>query len=356
LFLSALLGCSNKSPPTPTGGSSAPPFAKSTVGEHSDKQDPCSLLDPKEVEAVLGAPLAVPPFRSFEGALDPLPTGKDCVYETDQFRHISLHVEFSGGVQTWSMSLGTVKGLMKGGAGNAEIANTVKKTFKVDEGTEMSGEWDEASLMPLTCCTFATLRGDQFISIDFTASRTTLRQAAGLADAAYKRIDHPLNIDGASAVAAAKGLDKTRPQPVDACSILNRTEVEAIVGPLTAAPRATSKTECAYMLQPEFDTPVEADLQISWRGGYSTLRSDRYVAGIGGSAVNPIASGTSAAPPAGQEMKAQVPDPDETVGPAGMGVAAVKRDVLVKIAGSMSNSPEDKAKQKALIEAVMQKI
>lgn len=101
---------------------SAPPFAQSASSE-PDQNDPCSLLEPKEVEAALGAPLAVPPYRS------------------------------SGG------PFGATPGL----------------------------------------------RGDQLITIDFTASPATLRQAAMLVDSAYKRIAKPLKIDGGASVEAAKG-------------------------------------------------------------------------------------------------------------------------------------------------------
>ena len=62
----ALLGCSHKA--APASAQAPPPFATSPVAEENfDKQDPCNLLDPKEVEAVLGAPLAVPPYRSGNG-------------------------------------------------------------------------------------------------------------------------------------------------------------------------------------------------------------------------------------------------------------------------------------------------
>ena len=132
---------------------------------------------------------------------------------------------------------GMVKGLMKSGGGSADIAHNAKRNFRLDDGTELAGEWDEASLMPMNCCIFLALRGDQLITMDFTASTATLRQAAGLVDSAYKRIDQPLRIDGGAGVAAAKALDKTRPQPVEVCSLLARADVEAILGKLASDPK-----------------------------------------------------------------------------------------------------------------------
>lgn len=55
---SLVLGCSHKAPPA---AALAPTAQSDDSG--SNNPDPCSLLEPKEVEAVLGAPLAVPPFE-----------------------------------------------------------------------------------------------------------------------------------------------------------------------------------------------------------------------------------------------------------------------------------------------------
>src|SRR5580765_3416060 len=115
LACGALLGCSHKSEPasaTTTGATPPPPFAKSPPEESYEKEDPCNLLDPKEVEAVLGAPLAVPPYRSGNGTVSPTPDGDTCIYETAGFRYIALDVTYEGGTQAYSMT-GMVKGLMK---------------------------------------------------------------------------------------------------------------------------------------------------------------------------------------------------------------------------------------------------
>jgi hypothetical protein len=371
-LVSAFLGCSNKASPPPAtasiapsaGGSIAPPFAKSSEFEQYDKQDPCSLLDPKEVEAVLGAPLAVSPYRS-NGVGDPVPTGKTCIYETDKFRYISLDVEFSGGAQIYSMTLGMLNGLVKSGGGNAEIANNVKKNFKLDDGTEMSGEWDEASLTPMSCCIFNAMRGDQLITLDFTASPAPLRQAATLVDSAYKRIEHPLKIDGGAAVAAARALEKTRPQPVDVCSILTRAEVEAIIGPLHTDPVSHGTQGCTYEAPPQQGLAQQYEVEVRWRGGYADWRSDQHVAKIGGAALAQMAEDANkralpqavkdaaAAPyePGSSATAAPGADPAEAVTNTGLHLAAVKRDVQVSVASRFVDA--DKAK--ALIAAVLRK-
>jgi hypothetical protein len=367
-LISALLACSQHTPPPPTSsGAPPPPFAKSGFEQFS-QQDPCNLVNPKEVEAALGAPLAVPPYRSANATVDPTPSGESCVYETANFRYITLDVTYEGGSKVYSMT-SMVKNLMKSG-GNADIHNNVKKNFKLDDGTELAGEWDEASLTPLNCCIFSALRGDQLITIDFTASPATLRQAALLVDSAYKRMDHPLKIDGGAAVAAARALDKTRPHPVDVCSILTRDEVEAIIGKLTAEPVSRGKDSCTYELPAQQGVPQQYEVVVHWRGGYADSRSEQHVSKIGGAAIGQIAddvakqmgatpppraqndssdaaaAGAAAPPAAGPSA-----DPAESVTNTGLHLAAVKRDVRVSVAGNFVES----AKAKALVGAVLQK-
>lgn len=367
LLGAALLGCSKSPPATPAStGAPPPPFAKGPTEETFDKQDPCNLLEPKEVEAVLGVPLATPPYRSANATFDPTPSGSACVYEAANFRYITLEVTYEGGAQQYSMS-GMVKGLMKGGGGNADIANNVKKNFKLDDGTELTGEWDEASLMTMNCCIFQALRGDQLITIDFTATPATLRQAATLIDSAYKRMDQPLRIDGGGGVTAAKTLDKTRPHPVDACSLLTRDEVEKIIGKLASDPVAHKETGCTYNLpQPPNSPPVQYDVEIRWRGGYYQWRSDRYVTKIGMGAVGQMAADVAAKmghplpehpteksnPDATESTEGAPGDPAESVSDNGMHFVIVKKDVQV----SVNDRFVDKDRAQALAAAVAARI
>ncbi len=368
LIAAGLCGCSQHSPSSTqaSGAPPPPPFAQSKE-EIYDKQDPCNLLDPKEVEAVLGAALAVPPYRAGNGTSDPRPSGNECVYETANFRYLTLEVTYRGGAQQYSM-MGMVKGLLKGGAGKEDVANNVKKNFKLDDGTELTGEWDEATLIPMTCCIFAALRGDQLITIDFTATAATLRQAATLVDGAYKRMDHPLQIDGGGGVAAAKALDQKRPHPVEACSLLTRAEVEAILGALAADPIGHGQNGCTYKLPtPPQSVPLSYDLEIRWRGGYSQWRTDRHVSRIGMAAVMQTAAdvakemnGPLAERPAEKSNPDQKEtsdsgapgDPAESVSDTGLSFAVVKKDVQV----SVNDRFVDRQRAKALVAAVAGRI
>lgn len=368
LIAVALCGCSRQSAspaPPPGGAPPPPPFATSNEPTY-DKEDPCNLLDPKEVEAVLGASLATPPYRSGNGTFNPTPSGDACVYETANFRYITLEVTYEGGAQQYSMT-GMVKGLLKAGGGKEDIANNVKKNFKLDDGTELTGEWDEASLTAMNCCIFNALRGDQLISIDFTATPATLRQAATLVDSAYKRLEQPLKIDGGGGVAGAKALDKTRPQPVDACSLLTRAEVEAILGKLEADPVGKGQDYCHYKLPtPPNSVPLEYDVAIRWRGGYYQWRSDRHVSRIALGAVAQTAADVAqqmgaplpdhpaekSNPDAQEPSEGAAGDPAESVSDNGQNFVVVKKDVQV----SVNDRFVDKERARALAAAVAAKI
>src|SRR5512135_3853953 len=97
LLCAVLAGCGGKPSPSaghvPAGSSEQPPMAQSDTDEfHHD--DPCSLLDPKEVEAVLGGPLGTAPYRGSND--NPVPDGSDCVYRSANFQGITLSVDFDG--------------------------------------------------------------------------------------------------------------------------------------------------------------------------------------------------------------------------------------------------------------------
>jgi len=367
-----LLGCSSKTPApgaAQTAQSGAPPFAQGD-SENFDTDDPCSLLEPKEVEAVLGAPLGTPPFRG-SGPYDPAVDGDHCIYKTANFRYITLGVTFTGGAQAYSM-VNFGKKLLSG-ASDPNLNKAIKQSFKLDDGTELTGEWDEASLMPMNCCIFEALRGDQLIEIDFTGSSATLRQAASLIDAAFKRIDSPLKIDGGANVAAAAELEKHRMKPVNPCSLLTRAEVEAIIGKLIADPVAHGTDSCAYELPPVGIRQVY-ELHFTWRNGYYDWRQNGHVAEIAGGTVAKMsgdvvehqlqqelgaqtASGTRPASEAevtamlgGHEVAAN--DAWEKAADQGMGFAAVKKDVLVTI--DLRGVKESAARN--LVAAVMRKI
>lgn len=264
------------------GAGAVPPMAQSDTGEfHHD--DPCSLLTATEVEAAMRTRLGTPPYRG--SSTDPEADGSDCVYMTRNFQTVTLNVVFDGGQQAYHV--GDLAGnLIKGAKG--VVADQAKRIMVSEDGSEIAGEWDEAKLTPMNCCIFNALRGDQMITIDFTGSTMTLKQAAGLVDAAFKRIDKPLTLDGGANVAVADAFLKTRPRPKHACSVLAQSEVETIIGKLDAAPREDADT-CTYEL-PRLPgrLPRIYELAFAWRGGNYRLRSDLAASRMAGAALGGI--------------------------------------------------------------------
>jgi hypothetical protein len=371
-----------------SGASARPPMAQSDSAEfHYD--DPCSLLTPAEVEAAFGAPLGTAPYRGSD--IDPEPNGTDCTYQTANFQTITLSVTFDGGQQAYHIA-DFVGGLVKGS--NA-VNDQAKKAMVSEDGSEIAGDWDEAKLTPFNCCIFNALLADQMITIDFTGSTLTLKQAAGLVNAALKRLKKPLSLDGGANVAAARAFLKTRPRRMDPCSVLTQAEVEAIVGQLAAAPKAQGD-DCSYELpqQPGFP-PRIYDLQFDWSGGNYQFRQDLHAAGMAGAALGGMTiqtqtqvqvpntgAGGSGSPSSGTHTKevneiisvdeasrrstgetfsqaahltgkedAASAGPWERIANAGPGLEAVKKDVLVKI----GLYGVDKDRARALLAAAMNK-
>lgn len=203
-----------------------------------DGNDPCRLLSAAEAEAVLGAPLATAPYRSYGGIGDraglPLEGSDVCWYEAGNRRNLSVTLTRSNG--------GAV---MKG---VAQVTDTVEKNTKAkfQDGTELAGEWDEAKVM--NGSSFMALRGDSLVEIDTGGSEATPTQIGSLADAAIKRLEAPLPYDSSTGFKAAESFYAKRPASGDPCSLLSKADVEAVLGGAVQGEPApnSSGDECVY--------------------------------------------------------------------------------------------------------------
>ena len=97
----SIAACSGKPASGPAGTTAPPPMAQSDSNEPG-QEDPCSLIEPKEAEAALGAPLGTPPYRASNGT--PSVEGTDCVYQTANFHQIIISVDFTDGAQSYRMT------------------------------------------------------------------------------------------------------------------------------------------------------------------------------------------------------------------------------------------------------------
>ncbi|MES2885666.1 MAG: hypothetical protein V4709_12730 [Pseudomonadota bacterium] len=225
---------------TACGQKPAEPAAASAPATKAalDGNDPCRLLSAAEAEAVLAAPLAVAPYRSYGGIGDraglPLEGSDVCWYEAGNRRNLSVTLTRSNG--------GSV---MKG---VGQVTDTVEKNTKAkfQDGTELAGEWDEAKVMNGT--SFMALRGDSLVEIDTGGSEATPAQIGSLADAAIKRLEAPLPYDSSLSFKAAEAFYAKRPASGDPCSLLSKADVEAVLGgAVQGEPQANSSgDECIY--------------------------------------------------------------------------------------------------------------
>lgn len=339
--------------------------------------DPCSLLEPAEVEAVIGA-LAGPPFRTREASDDnqPFDTGDACVYETADFSSVRLAVTWTDGAMALK-AISLPGRILSGGMPDAPGKDAVAKNL-LPGGVQLAGEWDEA--MTLGCCRIFALRGDTMVSFDFRGWRDDLRAAAGLLDKALVRIERPLQIDGRAGNAAAAQRAAQRPAKRDACSLLTRADVEAILGPLLADPKpggSDGGAECVYRFTqaasrqsplgdaPEgfkgfvsgltggktgmVSGPVDVALTIYWTGGFRQLHDSQQVAGA--------AMGAFAGLP-GQPKRqvGKVEGPWAEAVQTSLAFTAVKKDVAVSVSTEPMLSNEQVELRRRLVVAAIGRI
>ncbi|MFO1467239.1 MAG: hypothetical protein U1F35_12520 [Steroidobacteraceae bacterium] len=323
-----LAACSKPGAPAPAtaANSRATPAADAhetiTEEEAEGEGAPCSLLEPKEVEAVLGEPLATPAFTRLP---DEKPRVAGCHYVGADLREVVVDVTWSGAAMIWKM-LGMVQGA---------IDQHAKGLVKLADGTELAGEWDEARVRG--CCTFMAMRGDQIVEVDVAGSRAGIKEAASLADSALKRIDKPLALRSADGSAAAKFYAATRPKHRTACDLLSRADAEALLGPLAAAPQADGD-KCHYELPPNGPLKRFVELSVQWQGGYRDLRE-----------AADLQKGVTGA--MGMSVSQELPEELKSSGPPGwegfvVGIdrfSAVKKDVLIQ-AGTRTSKQGDAEK------------
>ncbi|MCY7319188.1 MAG: hypothetical protein LH617_10765, partial [Ramlibacter sp.] len=218
-LLSVALAACNKpatAPGTATGGlaDSADTAAADLSGTQAnaapDPHDPCRLLTVAEVEAVLGSKLVGPPYRGSNpigrGALLPEDDGPVCWYVGKDNRNVT--------VMAYWEDAGAISGGVSDALAKAEGAS--KGMLKLQDGTELVGDWDEARVRG--CCAFQAMLGDASVEIEFGGSQATEAQAGELANKALARLTQPLAVNGMAGNAAAQKREDARYAPAEGCA------------------------------------------------------------------------------------------------------------------------------------------
>lgn len=302
-------------------------------------RNPCSLLEPTEVEAILGVTLAGPPYRfNKTGKEGPAPDGEACHYETASYHVVEVEVDWTGGAQMMKM-YGAVQKL-----GDQQM----KGVLKLANGSQLTGGWDEAKVV--TCCTFIALHGDQAVTVDVAGSNATLEQAAKMADAALKRIETPLPVDAAEGIAAATARAATRPAERNPCSLVSRAEAEAALGTTLATDPVVDGSKCDYTSSERFVGTIS--LGVSWRNGYAQFRQHAATAA---DASKVFALGADSSQRTDQSVAADslLVGPWESAQVVQDQFYAVKKDVLITAGSVMSRKQQEHARN--LVAAAMSK-
>jgi len=322
-----LIACSKSAEP-PEAKTSTPvaETAAALTPSKADPHDPCRLLEPKEVEAALGAPLAGAPFRAESANRSdggtPLPAGDACWYETADRHNIAIEV-------TWKDAGAVLAGV---GGYLAKAEGATKGLVKLQDGSELTGEWDEVKV--LGCCTFMALRGDAMVEIDFGGSRAGFEQAGALADAALRRLEAPLPIDGTAGIATAMQREALRPKAGDPCSLWTAASLEASVGTLKKL--EPSSDECTVTYQNDRGRSVLFVSTVTWRNGYRRYReSNQMLGGMLGAALQEIGATGSKA---GQSQTLE--GPWDAAQQTAVQFSSVRRDVQIDIR-QRGMSPDD---------------
>jgi hypothetical protein len=182
------------------------------------------------------------------------------------------------------------------------------------------------------CCEFNALHGDKRVVIDIGATNATVEEAAGLADKAVQRLDHPIQIDSEIGIVEAAARGKTRPVVASACTLVTRAEAEALVGTTLVSDPQGAEGGCTYAWKTDgSDYQEQISLSVTWRDGLGEMR--RALAAIG-QGLNMLANqGLDLTQSAGPKDK--VFDEYST---SIVGVMAVRKDVLLSIeSGPMSD-------------------
>ncbi len=219
--------------------------------------DPCTMLSANEAEVYVGV-LSSPPYRATDDGIANA-SGKSCMYRGTGGRQISIE-RMAGGAEAGKI-MNDVPNMVGGALEKAGAGNLAATTHRV-MATVPNGPWDNATWIPGG--SMIVTKGDAAAHIDVTAASGKEDDAVAIARLVVPRFDHPLDYDGAKAVASAP---KPKAHPAQACDLIPRTDVEAAIGPLDSAPvQGADATECDYHVA-SAQGPRTYKVEFVWQGG-----------------------------------------------------------------------------------------
>lgn len=253
--------------PAAEGGlaDSAATAAADLANSAPDPHDACRLITAAEAEAVLGAPLAGPPYLAGQpngGSAGMPQEGADvCWYSTAANRSLTISADWENG------------GAILAGVGGylAKAEGATKGLIKLQDGTELTGDWDE--LKVTGCCTLMALQGDSLVEVDFGGSLATPAQAAELANKAFARMAAPLPVSGKAGQADALKRILARYSADDPCALWTAADITRLLGPPKGEPER-SDNNCTWSYTNKAGRGAMFNATITLRNGYRQFRTD----------------------------------------------------------------------------------
>jgi len=218
--------------------------------------DPCALLSANEAEVYVGV-LGSPPYRATDDGV-PDVSGETCMYRGSDGRQVTIDRGEGGAMAGQVMS--DVPNAVSGALEKAGAGNLAGATHRVM--ADVQGPWDHATWIPGGALTIT--KGDVAAHIDVSAASGKEDDAVAIAKQIVPRFDHPLDYDGAKAVASAP---KPKAHPDQACDLVPKSVVEAAIGPLDGDPTpGADATECDYKVA-SAQGPRTYKVEYVWQGG-----------------------------------------------------------------------------------------
>lgn len=323
-------GASASPKPTPPDSAELAAAGLAEPAAPLDPKDPCRLLEAREVEAVLGEPLASPPYRGWQPGGDRAgrtdEQGDWCWYVTPTRRNIAVSFSAENG------------GAILGGVGGyvAKAEGATDGLLKLQDGTELTGDWDEAKV--LGCCDFMALQGDSLVDVDVGGSHATLEQAGTLANLALGRLAAPLTIDGRAGIPAEDARENTRYNDDDACSLWTPEDIAHLLGPLQGEPERSSG-ECTITYRGGNGRNQLFVATLDLRDGYRDYRRDN--ASFAGMAAGINAMGAEQG--IGLRAAKTIKGPWDAAEYGPMRFASVRNDVVISVRHSGMSHDELRA-------------
>lgn len=242
---------------------SAATAAADLAASTPDPHDACRLVSQAEAEAFLGAPLASPPYLAGQpiGEQNSMPGDGDyvCWYNTADNHNFTVSANWENG--------GAINAGVAANLANAEAATM--GLLKLQDGTELSGDWDEAKLSG--CCSFSALQGDNSVDIDFGGSNASLEKAAELANKALGRLSALLPANGHAGQAAGGKRVLARYASEDPCALWSAGDITHLLGTPSGDPQR-SGDDCTWSYRNKQGRDAMFVATVSLRNGYRLFR------------------------------------------------------------------------------------